>query len=57
MSVCAIMLTGEVSGAIGLPEAAYSEGTFKNQRLWEIWRNGFQRYREPILAKHNPLTG
>ncbi|WP_161953935.1 hypothetical protein [Candidatus Methylomirabilis limnetica] len=51
------MLTGEVSGAIGLPEAAYSEGTFKNQRLWEIWRNGFQRYREPILAKHNPLTG
>ena len=27
------------------------EGPIKDQRLREIWRNGFQRYREPILTE------
>jgi hypothetical protein len=28
-----------------------AEETIKDQRLREIWRNGFQRYREPILRE------
>jgi len=35
----------------------YSEGNIKGQRLREMWPNGFQRYREPLLKKHNPLIG
>lgn len=36
---------------------AYSEGNIKDQRLREMWPNSFQRYREPLLTKHNPLIG
>jgi len=28
-----------------------AEGTTKDQCLSESWRNGFQRYREPILRE------
>jgi radical SAM protein with 4Fe4S-binding SPASM domain len=43
------MPTGDVVGSCVLPDTAYSEGNVKDRSLKEIWRNGFQRYREPIL--------
>ena len=46
---CSIMPTGDVVGSCVLPDTAYSEGNVKDRSLKEIWRNGFQRYREPIL--------
>jgi len=46
-----IMPTGDVVGSVVLHDAAYSEGNIKNHSLKEIWRNGFQRYREPILPE------
>ncbi|PTL37189.1 hypothetical protein CLG94_00465 [Candidatus Methylomirabilis limnetica] len=63
LSVCAIMPTGDVIGATVLHDAAYSEGNIKDQGLREIWNNGFQRYREPVLpeecyaCRHLPACG
>jgi radical SAM protein with 4Fe4S-binding SPASM domain len=51
LSVCAIMPTGDVIGATVLHDVAYSEGNIKTQSLKEIWQNGFQRYREPVLPE------
>ncbi len=51
LSVCAIMPTGDVIGATVLHDAAYSEGNIKDKGLREIWHNGFQRYRKPVLPE------
>lgn len=63
LSVCAIMPTGDVIGATVLHNTAYSEGNIKDQSLREIWHNGFQRYRKPVLPEechdcpHLPACG
>lgn len=49
LSHFAIMPTGDVIGSAVLHDAAYSEGNIKEQALKEIWRDGFQRYRQPVL--------
>jgi radical SAM protein with 4Fe4S-binding SPASM domain len=45
------MPTGDVIGATTLHDAVYSEGNIKEQSLREIWHNGFQRYRQPVLPE------
>jgi len=51
LSYFAIMPTGDVVGSVVLHDVAYSEGNIKDHSLKEIWRNGFQRYREPVLPE------
>jgi radical SAM protein with 4Fe4S-binding SPASM domain len=48
-SCFAIMPTGDVVGSVMLHDPAYTEGNIQDHSLHEIWRNGFQRYREPML--------
>ena len=50
-SYFAIMPTGDVVGSVVLHDDAYSEGNIRDHSLREIWRNGFQRYREPVLPQ------
>ena len=51
LSHFAIMPTGDVIGSGCLHDAIYSEGNVKQHSLEEIWRTGFQRYREPSLPE------
>ena len=51
LSHFAIMPTGDVIGCGCAHDTTYSEGNVMRQSLCDIWRTGFQRYRQPVLPE------
>ena len=49
LSNIGILPSGDVVGSCVVHDLIYSEGNVKRQSLREIWRTGFQRYRQPVL--------
>lgn len=51
LSHFAILPTGDVFGSGVVFEDALSEGNIRDHSLKDLWRNRFQRYRQPVLPE------